>query len=63
MKKLVIYKDVFNEGKKKVERRVLRSITPGPTFVGYGKNGTINSNEFKKLAQALEPGMTGHYVA
>lgn len=61
MKKIVIFKDEMI-GNKKV-RTTLRSITPGFEWQGYTKTGQVIDSEMKKLAKALEPGMTGCYAA
>lgn len=37
---------------------LLRTIAVAETFIGIGKNGNINNEEFKKLALDLEPDST-----
>lgn len=53
MKKLAIYTEDFN-GKKVL----LRTVRVNRTFIGIGANGQTNHEEFKKLAQDLEPTST-----
>jgi len=61
MKKIVIYRDeTVNE--KKV-RTTLRSIAPGPDFIGFTKNGNVIAGEVKKLCGYLEPSYTGFSVS
>jgi hypothetical protein len=61
MKKIVIYQDVEVNGKK--QRNTLRSIAPSDQWVGFTKAGIVIDSEAKKLANSLEPGFTGYYVA
>lgn len=63
MKKLIIYKDepVTNPNSKP-EKKILRAINVGPSFIGIGPRGTIIRDEFKKLALILEPTMTSFTV-
>ena len=66
MKKIVIFQDVFtplDNGKFKREKVVLRSVTPGPTFVGYTKKGALIDAEVRKLCQYLEPRFSGYYAS
>lgn len=57
MKKVTIYGfDV--RGRKSV----VRNITVNPQFIGIGKRGQIDSAEFKKLVNSLEPDNIGFSV-
>lgn len=55
MKRLFIY---LKTDDKKL---LLRTVTVHSSFVGIGKNGAINTSEFKKLADDLEP-TSNHYA-
>lgn len=52
MKKILIY----HEGK------VIRVVTVHPSFMGIGKRGQVNHDEFKKLALNLEPTADRHEI-
>lgn len=72
MKKLTVKQLKLNKMVKKLTifrkipgtplNEVLRTVNIHATFVGIGKNGQINSNEFKLLAEDLEPTSTGWSV-
>ena len=57
MKKLIIYRRDENN-----LNQVLRTIRETADFLGMGKKGQINNEEFKKLALDLEPTATSHEV-
>jgi hypothetical protein len=57
MKKLIIYRRDENN-----LNQVLRTIRVTADFIGIGKKGQINNEEFKKLALDLEPTATSHEV-
>ena len=57
MKKLLIYSR--NSEGVNVLLRVVRVTTD---FIGIGKNGQINNEEFKKLSLDLEPTATSHQI-
>ena len=57
MKKLIIYRSAENN-----LNQVLRTIRVTADFIGIGKKGQINNEEFKKLALDLEPTATSHEV-
>ena len=66
MKKIVIFQDVVSyseSGKISRERVTLRTVTPGPTFVGYTKKGALIDAEVRKLCQYLEPRFTGYQAS
>ena len=50
MKKILIY--ILNENKNKI---LIRSIRVTPDFIGIGKKGQINQQEFRNFANDLEP--------
>jgi len=57
MKKLLIYSR--NSEGVNVLLRVVRVTID---FIGIGKNGQINNEEFKKLSLDLEPTATSHQI-
>lgn len=57
MKKMTIFRfirDPRNFGKI-LGKETLRVVNTHESFTGVGENGTINKEEFKKLADVLEP--------
>lgn len=57
MKKLLIY-----SRNSKGVNVLLRSVRITADFIGIGKNGQINNEEFKKLSLDLEPTATSHQL-
>jgi len=57
MKKLLIYSR-NSEG----VNVLLRSVRVTIDFIGIGKNGQLNNEEFKKLSLDLEPTATSHMI-
>lgn len=55
MKRLFIYLKINDK------KLLLRTVTVHSSFVGIGKLGTINTSEFKKLSEDLEP-TSNHYA-
>jgi hypothetical protein len=61
MRRIVIYKDEVVGDKK--QRVTLRAIMPTFEWKGYTTTGKVIDSEAKNLAKALEPSMTGYYLA
>lgn len=57
MKKVSIFRFIrdHNNFGKIIGKEVLRVINVSETFIGIGERGQINKEEFRKLANALEP--------
>lgn len=51
-----------NNHSKIMYKDTLRVINVHPTFEGITSKGEINKDEFKKLADALEPGNDGFII-
>jgi len=63
IKQLLIYKKSDKIGiDGKYPNILLRTVGIHFTFCGIGKSGTINTVEFKKLAEDLEPTSTSYDV-
>lgn len=61
MKQVTIFKLLRdpNDHSKVVGKQALRIVNVHHSFEGIGQKGAINKEEFKKLADVLEPGNDG----
>lgn len=63
MKKLFIYRKNGKVNARGEEQSdLIRTTTVHSSFIGIGKKGQINHNDFKELALDLEPTATSHLV-
>lgn len=63
MKQMIIFRFLKDRDDKVIGKTLLRVIKVSSSFVGIGARGVINSSEFKKLADALEPHNDGFTVS
>lgn len=63
MKQMMIFNFIKDRDGKITGKCVVRVIKVNSSFVGIGNRGVINSSEFKKLADALEPYNDGFTVS
>lgn len=63
MKQMMIFNFVKDRDGRITGKRVVRVIKVDSSFVGIGNKGVINSSEFKRLADALEPSNDGFTVS
>lgn len=62
MKKLMIFHYIKDRDGKIVGKSLCRIVNIDSSFVGNGKGGVINSAEYKKLSEILEPSHDGFTV-
>jgi len=63
MKQMMIFIFVKDKDGRITGKRVTRVIKVDNSFVGIGARGVINSSEFKRLADAIEPYNDGFTVS